>query len=478
MTMGYRSPLERQYIIGLGAVLVLATGCSTKPQRQKGDGTVVPCTTAEDCSPNEHCQLGICAGGAFESTDPGVPANGSDGGDRSVGDGSDGDDPSPDDGTGCDCFGLQLCDDVQQTCVSPDICIYDEDCATHAVCDRGVCDDESQGICDPSTGNNRGCPRGRVCEEHGHCVFCVDATGCDGNQECVDGSCIEPDHCTSSSDCMGGATCFEPGADTGTCAGPFSEADCFDDGYRTATSENTAASLPATGDMALVLCGADKRFVAVPITGGDGLVARLSYPSGHLTDPTRASLRIYQTIDDSFEVLAETNLVTDNRAVIGVPSTLGEGSINLYVAVESADAFELPVGLSARVVPGGYCIVDELEDNDTSATAFDVGFEPNNRTYELTVCGDDDDWFVATIGAQTTLTVTMYPDANALTPAAELYEGNPAANHARKLRDASDSSPKVLTYKNVSGETKDYYIRIFTNDPQTRTSAQVRLHTF
>ena len=386
-------------------------------------------------------------------------------------------------GSWCDCTDLQVCgEETNGVCTNGDVCLSDIDCVDGQACFDGTCqvddractsdDNCADGFCNSSyqcvptsCSDDSQCPA--VCDQ-GVCGECNATTLCPGNQECSGGRCLETSSCSDDTDCIGERTC---GA-TSACENPA----CADEALEPNDVYATAAPLPegsntfqlcaATNDAAPELGGLfDEDWYHLDDYVGDGVVVHVEY------DTSTGFLEL--ALFDQNETMSGAGTPTPNSALLDIPRVESGPRLRMH-----SFGFET-VSYSMTVVriPGGRCAEDAWHPNSLSTEAkdmLDVTFEDSftdesgssslsniaRGIRDVTLCNDkDEDWFVATVGAAHSGTVTMNdPSGKGVL---EVYS-NTASEDALIARAEGSASAKIVNLASASAGT--YYFRVSTYD--------------
>jgi len=403
-----------------------------------GDAGPPHCLTAADCAADLVCHLGICQAAV-------------------VGDGTS---PGDSDTTssGCNCTGRQICDPATGTCSDAAICVTDGDCVAPRVCVFGACEDPPAcrtaadcagaltcyvpqlecGALSCTTGAD--CPASLHClPATSICVACLVDSDCPGTQVCPFGSCQEGPSCAADGDCLSGRVCTASACQDPSCATDSSEPN----------EDFAAATQIAAGSHTYTLSTTDTDMLFVPLTIGDGLLARATY-----TDALGDVIIEAYEADETWITWSPGNR---GAASLRVEETTGAG---VYIEIYLDDGICVAVALEVEVFAGGGCFNDFGEANDTAATASTVPSDPVAVTRDVELCPNDTDWYAVTIAAGATLTVTIATSEGA-PPIAEAYE---ADGETLLLRDVTANPNKSLVQANTGAAAATYLLRLEAAD--------------
>lgn len=369
-----------------------------------------------------------------------------------------------DSGPSCHCTGMQTCNLEDFTCIEPTLCVADMDCLSPRVCVAGRCGARPEcrgdaecdgGRCDVSRFAcipldctlDEHCPNSEVCIIEldadggalpGVCYQCRDASDCPGAQVCEYQECREPPECTAKEDCSGLRECV-----SGVCTAPDCaalSATCPGD-YCDVYEPNDTLTLAATltsGTYHTTICGSgDFEWFKVPLAIGDGLVVRAASD-----DPTLGGLEMH--------LLDAMGSIIMGASRDGHGSTIAHDHANmtpLYVRTHGFNQPLLPVTMTLEIMPGGFCLADEAEPNETVtlATPVEASSIGNGEAYAFSVCPGDHDWFTGTLAPGLRLELTVSTNGGSA-PIVELYSED--TSHM-VLLDSTPDMVKTLVHDDI-----------------------------
>ena len=509
----------------IGFVAVLTSACGVGLEQPVNPPTSVECTSAEDCDAGQVCVEFECKTEVLDDNDrdgivndedncadaynpeqedqdedgigdacdldrdndtvedavdncPEVPnADQVDIDQDNIGDACDDDLPDP-----CNCTEFQICDETTGTCVEPTTCVTNADCTEGRVCIGGDCitapecvtnaDCASDEYCDIALqactpeGCTSGaqCPDSLVCADEGYCGTCSSSVPCPGAQQCLGATCFDAAECTTDADCTMGRTC-----NTGVCV----TSSCADDAFEPNNgmdwvSGTVSAHGPITdGTYDFALCtndeaafAGDEDWFEIDAAIGDGIIINA------LTDPSRGTTELYLMNANGEQITGATR----QGSFLNVNLTQLEQT-PVYAQFLQFEAVDAPVSMELIVVPGGFCLDDNWEPNNTAQGAHDVGSNPVTTFRDFTLCSGEQDWFTFSANAGKTVEIDM-TTLSGSNPTIEVFAGG-YADTDRVARDNTSNSPKSLEFR-PDAETV-YWVRMLSDDG-SEGSGEVRFN--
>ena len=358
-----------------------------------------------------------------------------------------------------DCNSYQFCDDIVQVCA--DGCQSDDDCPRDGeICDGGECiercDVDEVGAC----GEGEYCsPVTATCREE-----CDEHSDCEGNEACnpVNNECEE----SACRDDLGDGA--EPNNDEAT-------ATIIDMG------EPDADGIRSGGADGRVLCGDDVDVFAVTLRQAERMRIRLVFDENE---------------DLNFRLSGEE--VGDEPIVVATaqaPEELffpGENDVRnettYYITVYPGRAAREGLGYSLEIIAFDtqtVCLPDALEDNDDAETATVIGNANPYDADELTICGQDSDWFTRPLALNSGMRVEVITNGDEPPMTIGLYSqgridgiggGGPEYDDVV----AEDRAGRVAYIIDIPAETGafsdgNWYIRVGSSDPASRSQYTINV---
>ncbi len=366
-------------------------GVSAAPDASSGDGSQA--SDVADATPGS--PDAVDAAGPIDGGEPPAP-------DGTTGDAAaDGGIDAPAPGTcstGDDCPGWQPCE--ASACVEPPICLAQADCQAGHVCSRYQCvgtplgctqsSDCERGECNPllqacsdaaPCSTDLDCVTGRCDPASDSCVACLEPADCPNpvTQACLDGACVEPTPCTEDGDCLDGRVCSN-----GSCGPPAVAPDAYEP-----NDEDTAAASVAEGEVTGLTLGADDvDWFAWEVPAGLTPVIRLDADVAH----ARAELAL---VDPATSTVVSLDDAGGPAALVGAPASPAKPRTWL-IRVRPLDGWVSSYSLRLWASPKLACVTDLFDrvvvNNQASAA---TGVSGDRAQFEgLTICPNDEDWFV------------------------------------------------------------------------------------
>ena len=413
----------------------------------------------------------------------------------------------------CDCTDLQTCDEATGTCIEPTVCLSDGDCIPPRICLAGACTDEEpecrddydcdddndgtpDGYCDPIQlqcipnicTNDSQCLGSLVCNADGWCSDCSATTPCPGNQVCDYFVCLDAEagQCTNDTDCAEGRICD---IDTGNCIAPPCQADTFEPNEGMSYIEppvecdedaecsanafcdfgfcaeiQSTASTP-TGVSNITLCADDEGlfdqdWFLLDLTPGDGLIIQASY------DPEHAFIQM--AINDAAgqpQILGTEDI--QGTILLGIPEVTSD---HVYLQFLVFNGFMVPLSFEVTVIPGGFCLEDDSESNNTQDTAHAINNDPVSEFKALTFCDDTDvDWFKFDMSAGRTLDLEI-ATASGTPPMVEVYAGDTLIK-----KDTTSRATKNIEHEVTEAGT--YWVKLYSTTVGSQFGGEARFHS-
>lgn len=288
------------------------------------------------------------------------------------------------------------------------------------------------------------------------CDFCSASTECAsgicataaGGSRCVDG-CFE----TTCSVGMCGATVTTEGGARAGC-GPMSEtcgssggATCTDDGREDDDTAGTATTYtsPITDGQ---ICSGDADFFAISVGNGDEVTVTLDgfvHADGDLDLELRAA---------DGTILGTSASVRNSETVSycnSASATTLSARVFGFLSAQNGYSFR------ADVVPdpGGCCIDDTFEDDDSQSAARAVSYVSDVASFDGSVCPGDDDWIAIPMSGPGRIDVFLTFDHSMGDIDIALYD----PSGVRLRSSVSSSDDETLTVDAAGGGT--YALRIY-----------------
>ena len=321
----------------------------------------------------------------------------------------------------CACTERQTCVEETGECIEPDTCYNDVDCndghycvgstcvpvptaecRADSDCDGGTCNQQTLECMSNSCSTADDCPSTMTCVDT-VCTSCSDSFPCPGAQQCDGGFCADATTCADDVDCILGAVCNTA---TGACEEPTCGTDAYEpnggivwdadgqsvEAYASITTDTYEFEV-CINDEALFF---DEDWFLIDAQAGDGVVINALY------DPNIGFLELN---------LSQNSPTPIARGVCALDyCTVQMGSLPeapVYAWLTAPLGHKIPVTMTVEVVPGGFCVNDLLEPNNTSTQSTSLGTDPVSEFRSFQVCAGDEDWLTTTVTAGKTLDVVV-----------------------------------------------------------------------
>jgi hypothetical protein len=364
--------------------------------------------------------------------------------------------------------GLLRCDTANGQCKEPTICVADEDCLGVRVCQRGRCADELQGCraadcrpghCDHGAGEceynpcktDKDCAGNRRCDpsRRGECKDCLDDADCGNGKGCKQGFCKKPDHCVGIGACPPNHVCDQ--LETGNCI----PSRCKPDPNEPNNQPEAATPLAPASPLAGELCPAadESDYYLLDVARGEGFVVSVS------SDRNKAFLeiRLYNAKGEDVGRFGDWERQGYMEAVMAKVPADGP----YYARVKFTQGVPTAYVVQWTPVPDGFCHDDPFEPNDRLEDAADLA---NGRTWDMRLCGRDDDWFVHGTTAGKEVEVRVSQRESTPVPVVELFDDRSMRRVA--IDDSSDSEKRLIFKGTHDG---NLFVRISQDDPDGDT---------
>ncbi len=370
----------------------------------------------------------------------------------------------------CACTERQTCIEETGECIEPDTCYNDVDCneghycvgsscvpvpaaecRIDSDCDGGTCNQQTLECMANNCSSAEDCPSTMTCVDT-VCTSCSDSLPCPGAQQCDAGFCSDALTCSADIDCTLGAVCNTA---TGACEEPV----CGDDGFEPnsgliwtdGTQSVEAYDSLTSGTYDFEICVNDdalffdEDWFLIDAQAGDGVIINA------LHNPNIGFLEMN---------LAQASPTPIARALCALDyCTVQMGSLPeppVYVWLTAPLGHKIPVSMTVEVVPGGFCINDLLEPNNTPAQGTDLGTDPVSEYRSFQVCAGDEDWLTTTVTAGNTLDVVVNSHDGDIAHV-DIY-ANGTDEDARIFRNTQPQESKTFSLYAVEDTT--YFVRL------------------
>jgi hypothetical protein len=365
-----------------------------------------------------------------------------------------------------DCAQGEACDVTLGECAALP-CAQDDQCPREFVCELGRCqpgclpeeprclpgrfcrnrDGEATGTCASECTVDTECVNGSRCALEAAPAQCVPEGPCEADADCradegcVDNQCVATP-CLADSDCVGAEVCDLA---TGVCIG----GDCVEDTFSPNHAYTAAAAVEPGALTNLALCPRRPDWYALELVAGELVEVTVEHRLSddldlHLFDSNLRLLRADEGLGVSAKVRYQAR--RDDRVLLRVAS-VGDQEASYELSVERTAALA--------------CDDDAFEQNDFAREAREVNPTPQSPVnLPLTVCFDDEDWFVLRdLSSEQGLTIRASPEED-LTLDVSLYTPDgatlPVGPDGLSLARLGASGDYFVRARSLLGAAGDY----------------------
>lgn len=368
--------------------------------------------------------------------------------------------------------GLLRCDTSAGQCKEPSLCVSDKDCIGDRLCFRGRCvaeidgcraQDCFPGICDHGHGeceqfpckNDGDCAGTRKCnvENAGNCEDCQENAHCGEGKTCVQGICRKKGYCIGDGLCEPGSVCDQV---SGDCVVSKCKPDPNEPNNKPENATPLAPEAPMRGELCMDVDESD--FYRLDVSRGEGLIVSVQSDRDH----GFMELRLYDK--DKKDISRSGDWERQGYMELVVPEAAADGPY--YLRVKFNQGIPTPYTIEWTPVPDGFCHDDPHEPNERLEDATEL---TDTRTWDMKLCGQDEDWFSHEIKPGQEVEVIVEEREGKQIPIVELYDDR---SLQRIAKDDSEAPEKSLVFK--GDHTGNFFVRVWQEDADADTDYAIR----